>query len=73
MCLTKDEEELLTFYDFPAAYFQHIRTTNPIESSFSTEKNACDDVQVITAGGKRMAPTARIQRDSVRTGREAIP
>jgi len=36
MCLTKDEEELLTFYDFPAAHFQHIRTTNPIESSFST-------------------------------------
>ncbi len=38
MCLTKDEEELLTFYDFPAAHFQHIRTTNPIESSFSIEK-----------------------------------
>ena len=34
--LTKDAEELLTFYDFPAAHFQHIRTTNPIESSFST-------------------------------------
>ncbi|HQK83802.1 MAG TPA: transposase [Atribacter sp.] len=34
--LTKDAGELLTFYDFPAAHFQHIRTTNPIESSFST-------------------------------------
>jgi len=38
MCLIKDEEELLTFYDFPAAHFQHVRTANPIESSFSTEK-----------------------------------
>jgi len=36
MCLTKDEEKLLTFYDFPATHFQHIRPTNPIESSFST-------------------------------------
>ena len=36
MCLTKDEEELLTFYDFPAAHFQHIRTTKSKESSFST-------------------------------------
>ena len=36
MCLRKDEEKLLTFYDFPATHFQHIRTTNPIESSFST-------------------------------------
>jgi len=36
MCLRKDEEKLLTFIDFPAANFQHIRTANPIESSFST-------------------------------------
>ena len=27
---------LLAFYDFPAAHFQHIRTTNPIESTFAT-------------------------------------
>jgi transposase-like protein len=35
-CLIKDKEELLTFYDFPAEHWQHIRTTNPIESTFST-------------------------------------
>ena len=34
--LAKHAKELLTFYDFPATRFQHIRTTNPIESSFST-------------------------------------
>lgn len=35
-CLVKDREELLAFYDFPAAHWQHIRTTNPIESTFAT-------------------------------------
>jgi transposase-like protein len=35
-CLKKDREVLLTFYDFPAEHWKHIRTTNPIESTFST-------------------------------------
>ena len=35
-CLEKDREELLAFYDFPADHWAHIRTTNPIESTFST-------------------------------------
>ncbi|MCD4811375.1 IS256 family transposase [bacterium] len=35
-CLQKDREILLTFYDFPAEHWRHIRTTNPIESTFST-------------------------------------
>ena len=35
-CLRKDRDELLTFYDFPAEHWQHLRTTNPIESTFST-------------------------------------
>jgi putative transposase len=35
-CLQKDREVLLTFYDFPAEHWRHIRTTNPIESTFST-------------------------------------
>jgi putative transposase len=34
--LMRDQEALLTFFDFPAEHWQHIRTTNPIESSFST-------------------------------------
>ena len=37
-CLTKDQDELLTFFDFPAEHWLHLRTTNPIESSFSTVK-----------------------------------
>ena len=35
-CLEKDRDVLLTFYDFPAEHWLHIRTTNPIESMFST-------------------------------------
>ena len=35
-CLGKDRETLLAFYDFPAAHWQHIRTSNPIESTFAT-------------------------------------
>ena len=35
-CLKKDKEALLTFYDFPAEHWIHLRTTNPIESTFAT-------------------------------------
>jgi putative transposase len=35
-CLEKDREVLLTFYDFPAEHWRHLRTTNPIESIFAT-------------------------------------
>ena len=35
-CLAKDREELLVFYDFPAGHWVHLRTTNPIESTFAT-------------------------------------
>ena len=38
-CLKKDRQELLTFYDFPAEHWKHIRTTNPIESTFATVRH----------------------------------
>lgn len=38
-CLTKDREALLAFYDFPAEHWKHLRTTNPIESSFATVRH----------------------------------
>lgn len=37
-CLTKNWAELTTYFDFPAAHWVHLRTTNPIESSFATVK-----------------------------------
>ena len=36
--LTKDQDRLLTFFDFPAEHWIHLRTTNPIESTFATVK-----------------------------------
>jgi transposase-like protein len=35
-CLVKDKEQMLTFYDFPAEHWRHIRSTNVIESTFAT-------------------------------------
>ena len=36
LCLEKDRDELMAFYDFPAQHWQSIRTSNPIESTFGT-------------------------------------
>ena len=36
--LSKDQEQMLTFFDFPAEHWRHMRTTNPIESTFATVK-----------------------------------
>ena len=38
-CLAKDRETLLAFYDFPAEHWKHLRTTNPIESTFATVRH----------------------------------
>ena len=37
--ITDDVEQLLAFYDFPAEHWIHLRTTNPIESTFATVRN----------------------------------
>ncbi len=49
-CLVKDRGSLLTFYDFPAEHWNHLRTSNPIESVFAT------------VGIGRRAPRARCRR-----------
>jgi putative transposase len=36
VCLQKDREELMAFFDFPAQHWQSIRTSNPIKSAFAT-------------------------------------
>lgn len=41
-CLTKDKEQMLAFYDFPAVHWYHIRTSNAIESVFSTVRLRSD-------------------------------
>ncbi len=51
-CLNKDRDVLLTFYDFPAEHWMHIRTTNPIESVFATVRLRHDKTK---GNGSRLA------------------
>ena len=51
-CLKKDREALLAFYDFPAEHWLHIRTTNPIESTFATVRLRTDKTK---GSGSRIA------------------
>lgn len=41
-CLVKDREPLLAFYDFPVEHWLHLRTTNPVESTFATIRHRTD-------------------------------
>ena len=53
-CVAKDRDVLLTFYDFPAEHWMHIRTTNPIESTFATVRLRTDKTK---GCGSRSATT----------------
>jgi transposase-like protein len=53
--LTGDEQELLAFYDYPAEHWIHLRTTNPIESTFSTVRLR---TKVTRGAGSRTAALA---------------
>ena len=44
-CLQKDRQALLSFYDFPAEHWVHLRTTNPIESTFATIRHRTDQTK----------------------------
>ncbi len=54
-CLTKDRETLLAFYDFPAEHWDHLRTTNPIESVFATVRH-----RTVRTKGSLSSATARL-------------
>ena len=54
-CLTKDRDELLTFYDFPAEHWDHLRTSNPIESVFATVRH-----RTVRTKGTLSQATARL-------------
>jgi transposase-like protein len=58
-CLVKDRAVLLTFYDFPAEHWLHIRTTNPIESVFSTVRLRHDKTK---GSGSRTACLAMVYK-----------
>ena len=54
-CLTKDRETLLAFYDFPAEHWDHLRTSNPIESIFATVRH-----RTVRTKGSLSSNTARL-------------
>jgi putative transposase len=54
-CLVKDREALLTFYDFPAEHWDHLRTANPIESVFATIRH-----RTVRTKGALSQDTARL-------------
>ncbi len=54
-CLTKDGNALLTFYDFPAEHWDHLRTSNPIESVFATVRH-----RTVRTKGALSQDTARL-------------
>lgn len=56
-CLSKDREALLTFYDFPAEHWSHLRTTNAIESVFATVRLR---TQKTKGSGSRVACLAMV-------------
>jgi putative transposase len=54
-CLLKDRDALLTFYDFPAEHWDHLRTANPIESVFATVRH-----RTVRTRGALSQDTARL-------------
>jgi putative transposase len=54
-CLLKDRNALLTFYDFPAEHWDHLRTANPIESVFATVRH-----RTVRTKGALSQDTARL-------------
>lgn len=54
-CLVKDRDVLLTFYDFPAEHWDHLRTSNPIESVFATVRH-----RMVRTKGALSQDTARL-------------
>jgi putative transposase len=74
-CLIKDRDALLSFYDFPAEHWKHLRTTNVIESSFATVRHrtvrskgclsnktrARHDLQACRGRRKKLASSRRSQ------------
>jgi putative transposase len=54
-CLVKDRDALLTFYDFPAEHWDHLRTSNPIESVFATIRH-----RTVRTKGALSQDTARL-------------
>jgi transposase-like protein len=61
-CLRKDRDALLTFYDFPALHWQHIRTTNPLESTFATVRLRTNKTRGCVSRGSILAMVFKLTK-----------
>ena len=68
-CLSKDREALLAFYDFPAEHWKHVRTSNPIESTFATVRLRTDKTKGCLSRKAAMAMVFKLAKSAERTWR----
>jgi putative transposase len=63
-CLAKDLKARLTFYDFPAEHWIHIRTTNPIESTFATVRLRTAKTRGCVSRASILAPVFKLAKSA---------
>ena len=68
-CLSKDREALLAFYDFPAEHWKHVRTSNPIESTFATVRLRTDKTKGCLSRKAALAMVFKLAKSAERTWR----
>jgi len=68
--LTKDRDVLLTFYDFPAEHWKHIRTSNPIESAFATVRHRTKKTKGCLSRKTALAMTFRLMMSAKKKWRK---
>jgi putative transposase len=69
-CLAKDHNKMLAFYDFPAEHWRHIRSTNPIESSFATVRLRTKRTKGCGSVDATVAMTFKLLLDAKKTWRK---
>jgi putative transposase len=65
-CLAKDREALLAFYDFPAEHWKHVRSTNPVESTFATVRLRTDKTKGCLSRATALALVFKLARSAER-------
>jgi putative transposase len=65
-CLAKDRQVMLAFYDFPAEHWKHVRSTNPIESTFATVRLRTDRTKGCLSRQTALAMVFRLAKSAER-------
>jgi len=68
--LVKDRDALLTFYDYPAEHWKHVRTSNPIESTFATVRHRTKRTKGCLSRKSRLAMAFKLMMSAQKTWRK---